>query len=347
VKKILHNISASAFFLTFIVNASAASNTIPSATPGFSVSVTGLALQPSASNLDYAVYTHPLPITTPNWTQLVIKPGYTPAVDIGLQYNFADAATQVNLDWLYLSTSNSTSFSASGANSSVAPPYYFGPLAQALLGTSAKSSVQFQVSNVGVTLGHLINLGSHIQLDPFAGVSGGYLKQDLVSTYVGTDSSASPYSITSYNVSKFTGIGPRLGVNATYFITEHFGVSARFSTSLFAGVIRTNTNFSSFGAGNHIPVYTGLANQSENRVVPEFDSKLEMSYLMPMKGAQSSLSLAVGYLFSAYMNGINQVVPITLVPGAFNGGTLAIETTGQSQSNLDLNGPYASLIWKF
>jgi hypothetical protein len=51
-------------------------------------------------------------------------------------------------------------------------------------------------------------------------------------------------------------------------------------------------------------------------------------------------------MFTDYFNGINQVVPTALVPGAFNGGTIAIETSAQVQNDLTLNGPYISLVWK-
>jgi hypothetical protein len=52
-------------------------------------------------------------------------------------------------------------------------------------------------------------------------------------------------------------------------------------------------------------------------------------------------------MFSTYINGINQIVPTSLVPDTFSGGIVAVETSGQVQSDLDLNGPYVSLAWKF
>lgn len=257
-----------ALALTPVISSFANSETIPTPTSGFSISLTGLYLQPNANNLNYAVYTHPLPLTAPNWSQIVLKPGYSPAFNLGVQYILADPSNKIDADWLYINTSNSTSFQASGANSSVAPPYYFGPLAQALLGSSAYSKTQFNVSNVGLTLGHLINLGHHIQLDPFAGLNAAYLKQDINTNYVGVDANKVPYSITSYNSSKFTGIGPRIGINATYFLTNQFGISARVGSSLLAGSMNSNTNFNSFGAGNHVAVHTTLADQSQNKLVP-------------------------------------------------------------------------------
>ena len=59
------------------------------------------------------------------------------------------------------------------------------------------------------------------------------------------------------------------------------------------------------------------------------------------------MQLELGYLFSTYLNGIKQVVPTALVPNAFNQGVIAIETSSQVQSNLDMNGPYLKLTYLF
>ena len=342
-KRLCLRLSVIGLLATSLSNVYAA---IPAAKTGLSLSLTGLYLQPNASNLTYAVYTQPLPITIPNWTQVTVKPSYSGAFDLGFQYNLVDAMNHVNFDWLHLRTSDSDSHPIVGTGDSIAPPYYFGPLAQALNGSSASSKVKFSVDNGNLIMGRLINLGNYIQIDPFAGLQFAYLKQDITSTYLGTGSDGNPYSITSNNTSKFNGVGPRLGIGATYFVIERFGISAKIGGALLVGSMDTNTNFNSFGAGNHTLVNTTLANQSQNRVVPEADSKLEVNYTAPLKNG-SSVAFALGYLFGVYFDGINQVVPGSLVPSAFNGGVIAIETSQHEQSNLSLNGPYATVIFKF
>lgn len=346
--KNLHlKVSFFGFICAALTSAHAAVNTFPTITPGISVGLTGLYLQPNADNLNYATFTTPLPLPAPNWSQVVLKPSYKAAFDLSIQYNFLDPMNNANLDWLHLNTSDSDSFQTTASGSSVAPTYYFGPLAQALVGSSANSQAKFNVDNVNLTLGRLINLGDSIQLDPFAGIQGAYLKQDITSNYVGVDSSPFPYSITSYNTSKFTGIGPRLGINATYFITNRFGLTVKVAGGLLAGTLQTNTTFNSYGAGNTTPINTSLADISQHKVIPAIDSKIEASYIIPLKTDGANVTLAAGYLFATYLNGINQVVPTALVPGAFNGGAIAIETSQQNQSNLNLNGPYVSVVWKF
>lgn len=71
-----------------------------------------------------------------------------------------------------------------------------------------------------------------------------------------------------------------------------------------------------------------------------------LSYYLPFNSG-ANLTFRVGYMFAAYVNGINQVFPTSLVPEAFNNGVIAIQTSSQQTSDLDLNGPYASVTWKF
>lgn len=331
------------FFL--FVEIASASNTIPDATTGFSFSLSGLELKPGASNLVYATYTQPLPITTPNWTQIVLKPSYSGSFDAEVQYNFADPKNIAALNWMHVGTNNSDSFYTTGVGSSVAPPYYFGPLAQALTGSFASSNAKFDVDSVTLVYERLINLGDHIQVNPVAGLQVAYLKQDITSNYEGVGSDTNPYSITSYNTSKFTGIGPRVGLDANYYFTPAFAVSIKLGTGLLMGTMQSITSFRSYGAGNKTPVNTSLSDISQNTVVPEVDTKIEASYRIAMKQS-SSITFAAGYTWSDYVNGIDQVFPTSLVPGAFNGGAIAIETSAQTQSDLTLNGPYLTMVWK-
>ena len=79
-------------------NAAVKTDAMAPATPPFSINIAGVYLQPSANNMTYAVYTTPLPLTTPNWEQLTIKPDHSTGLAIGLHYAFSDKNT-INIDW--------------------------------------------------------------------------------------------------------------------------------------------------------------------------------------------------------------------------------------------------------
>ncbi|MDF1796922.1 MAG: Lpg1974 family pore-forming outer membrane protein [Coxiellaceae bacterium] len=329
---------------------------IPKVAPGFGVSAGWLYLEAGASNLEYAVYTTPLPAPSPSWQQKFVYPSYTSAFTLGLQYTFADSADQIKLDWLDFSSTDTNSASAAGtATDSIAPPYYFGPGAQKLRGSNASGAANFNLDQLNLVYARLLNIGQRIRVEPFAGLAASYLKQSLSANFTGNVSSSSssgrPYTINSFNNSTYKAMGPRLGLNAMGALGHHFGITASLGASILVGSMATNAYFISAGngsgeVGNTSLTQTSLADQSQTAVVPEFDSTLGLSYDFDFKSG-SNLSLQAGYLFSVYLDGIRQTVPATLVPGAFNGGTIAIETDAQIQSNFDINGPYIKASYNF
>ncbi len=328
---------------------------LPTVAPGFGVSAGWLYLEAGASNLEYAVYTTPLPLPSPSWQQKFVYPAYTSAFTLGLQYTFSDSLDQIRVDWLDFSSSDNNSASAAGtASDSIAPPYYFGPGAQRLRGSNASGEANFDLDQVNVVYDRLFTVGQRIRIAPFVGLAAAYLKQSLSASFAGTVSAGAggrPYSINSFNNSTYKAMGPRLGFNAIGALGHHFGITASLGASILVGSAATNAYFISVGdstgsTGNTTPIQTGLADQSQTAVVPEFDSTLGLSYDFDFTSG-SSFNLEAGYLFSIYLDGIRQTVPATLVPGAFNGGTIAIETDTQVQSNFDVNGPYLRATYSF
>lgn len=326
------------------------SSIIPAQTPGLGASITGLYLQPNANNLEYAVYTTPLPTPAPNWYQKSVKPDYAGAFALGLQYNFADVTNQVQLDWLHFNHSDSANFSVTEPNTSVGPPYYFGPAEQFLLNTTARSVVKFNIDQVNLVFDHLIKLMDNIQLEPFLGVSSAYLKEDITNNYTGSDPVWGPYTHRVHTDSSFTGFGPRLGLDVSYFVNRHFGVNAEIASSLFAGRLASSTNFTSWSGyiaegipRNNTPANTTLSNKRQTVIVPEIDGKVGLFYTTNLN-KNSILTIQAGYMFQDYINSIYQVQPSTLVPGAWEAGTVAIISQAHNQSDLSMNGPYIKLV---
>lgn len=335
-----------------VAYASDAPSIIPAQKSGWSVSITGLYLEPSASNLAYAVFTTPLPLPAPNWQQKIVNPGYTGAFDLGLQYNLINAQDNVKFDWLHF---NSKDSAAAGSSSftSVGPPFYYGPAEQFLLNTGGNSTVKLNIDKGSLVFGHLIQLKPAIQVEPFVGLSALYLKQDIDNNYWGKDPVYGPYTHAVYTKSTFTGFGPRIGLNANYFITNHFAITAGMAADLLAGVLKYSTDFTSWTsyvgntAHNNTPTNTSMANQNVNRIVPEADAKLAILYKVPFDKSGSELTVQAGYLYAVYFNAINQVLPSTLVPGSWEAGSVAIINQVEQQSNVDLRGPFVSLSLAF
>jgi hypothetical protein len=258
----------------------------------------------------------------------------------------------VKFDWLHFNSKDQASAS-SGPNTSVGPSYYYGPAQQFILNTGANSTVKFNIDDASLVFGHLINLTNNIQLEPFIGLSVAYLKEDITNNYFGTDPVYGLYTHAVYEKSKFIGVGPRIGLDSNYFITDHFAITLNVAGDLFAGNINYSTDFISWTAyngdsiHNSTPAHTSMANQNQNRVVPAVGAKLAALYNISFEKSHSELTLEAGYRCAVYLNVIQQVLPNTLVPGSWEAGSVAIINQVQQQSNIDLRGPFISASWKF
>lgn len=348
-------IALSAMFALSCYTAAYASDShINKSTPTstFGGSITGLFLQPNANNLQYAVYTTPLPLPAPNWYAQTVKPAYRASFDLELDYHFANGTDQIALDWLDFRSNNNAQFAATEPNTSVGPTYYFGPAEQFLLNTSASSSVKFIVDDVNLVAKHLVTISQPIQIEPFLGVDAAYLKENTTNNYVGTDPVYGPYTHSTYIKSNFTGFGPRIGLDARYFASSNYGINASMASSVLVGSLASSTDFTSWTGytggilpRNNTPANTTLSKQSQTEIVPKVDAKLGLFYTKPLHSG-TSITAQAGYMFTAYINAINQVLPSTLVPGAWEAGTVATINQAQQQSNLSLNGPYLTLALK-
>ena len=77
------------------------------------------------------------------------------------------------------------------------------------------------------------------------------------------------------------------------------------------------------------------------------DAKISMLYRIQFDQSGSELTLQAGFMYAVYFNAIHQVLPSTLVPGAWEAGTVAIINQSQQQSNIDLRGPFISITWNW
>lgn len=320
--------------------------------PGYTISLTGLYLRPSASNLDYAVFTNPLPLAAPNWQQRVVDPGFSAAFDLGLQYNLANDRENLKLDWLHFNSNDSDS-AGSTPNTSVGPVFYYGPAEQFLLNTSASSTVKFDIDHGSLVFSHLVDLNNNIQVEPFIGVNAVYLQEKISNNYLGRDPVYGPYTHAVYTKSTFTGFGPRIGLNGSYFLTNHFAITASLAGDLLAGDLKYSTDFTSWtgytgdATHNNIPANTSMANDTIQRIVPEVDTKIALLYKVSFDNSNSELTIQAGYMYAVYFNAIHEVLPSTLVPGSWEAGSVAIINQTQQQSNVDLRGPFVNVAWKF
>ncbi|EHL31583.1 Lpg1974 family pore-forming outer membrane protein [Legionella drancourtii] len=323
-----------------------------------------LYLQPTSNNLRYAVFVSGQQPYLQSWHYQAINPNYSPAFEIGLNYNFTQLPYQASVSWLRLNTSNSSHKQASEVVSLstvefVAPAYEVGPPAFGV--KRADANVKFDFDDIKLNVGRLFDFGANLQAKVFGGVNILRLNQRVTavfSDYPGALPTPYSYALApdpafifeTQNVSKYLGAGPDFGVNIQYTAYHGFGFVGEILGSLTAGTNKVIDNFNSnssrliaLGLG---PTHQEITTPDATQVVAGFDGKLGAFYNYSGRYIQN-LTIEAGYRVAFYNNAISDVNPSSLVQAGtvfitpeFATGTMAINSTEARSRNFGFNGPY-------
>ena len=144
--------------------------------------------------------------------------------------------------------------------------------------------------------------------------------------------------------SKFTGVGPRFGLDTSYHLGNCFGVVGHVAGALLVGNTKNDNSQQNFAlAITPTPgtVFTSQVNTSSDsvtRVVPALDAKLGLDYTYIFEN-QSMLSLEAGYQWTQYIDAVDRLSN-TAVAG------VGVGAVTRTTSSIGFDGPYLTLNWK-
>lgn len=175
---------------------------------------------------------------------------------------------------------------------------------------------------VNMVLGQHVDMGLIKNTRFYGGLQYASIRSDFLLSYrtpvVGTVTGVNGYSNADFN-----GVGPVFGIDYSYDLLRGISLTANTAGSILYGSSR-NTNGFVFLPSGLVPASSYVSKKS---IVPSFEAKLGLNYAHTM--AQGVISLSGGYQVLNYLN-------------AF---TLVGTTTGISNSNYGLFGPYLGLNW--
>jgi hypothetical protein len=307
--------------------------------PRFAVSASLLYLQPGSGSLEYGTLVSPLPAPSPHWDNQSIRPGFSPAFNVGVRYFVPDNCNDIRSSWTHLDSTASASF-VGGPLQFAGPSYLIGPGATAY--NLGSGSVHFRYDAVNLTAGHLWRAGQSFQMRVFGGVQFGSITQNLTGSFSDFGGANTQTNTTN---SKFTGAGPRLGVDAQFNLRnfQFFGDMAAVALvgSQHSGM-NFNTTSALFPAGNP----QSFTSPNATQIVPGLDTRLGGSYSFPL--GKGICKIEAGYQAVVYVSAINSyTLTQVATPPVVGGVGVFFATAEHLQNNFTAQGPYLSGIWSF
>jgi len=296
---------------------------VPNLKSGLELTLEGLYIKPSNSDLVYANTTSGTS-TNINIYQNAVKPAYNFGFGVGLGYVFPNSGNDVQVKW--------THFNHDTSNTINLNPVPAGTVA------NRSSNASFKQEAMDLDVGQYMSIGTRLQTRLFAGLRGVQLGNDVTMNQVVTDQEQSSTIAGTFN-SKFTGIGPRVGIDTSYHVGDGFGVAAHLATALLVGQVETGANgvlTTQKGSETLITVASATTDK-QTRVVPAFDAKLGVNYSVPFKNNASSMTIEAGYQVTQYVGAIDRVH----VASADDLSNATLKT-----SSVGFSGPYLSLNFK-
>ena len=302
----------------------------------FEISGSLLYLQPGAGDLEYGTLITPLPITTPNWANQSLKPGFSPAFRVGARY-MPGASDDIELNWTHLNSTANGSYSGTPAQM-VGPPYLIGP--ESALYENGSGTVRSAYDEVNLDGGHTFCVECPFQLRAFGGVEFARIGQTMTGLFQSADGTdASGYT----NHSLFTGVGPRLGLKGQYALGD-FKLIGEFAGAALIGNSHGSIDFLTItpavGINNQ-----ALTSPNSTQVVPSIDGRLATSYTFP-PSYYGQFKIELGYQAAVYFNAVSQYA-LTQVPTTVPPVGVFLATEQHSLGNFTDQGPYLTGSWAF
>lgn len=313
---------------------------IPQLPGGFFLGASGYYLQPSDmhNDLAYAVVNTG---TSPSFNlhQKKIDPGYDWGWGVNVGYIFPNTGNDVNLSYFQLQTDDSDS--VTGTQLNIINPQMSSALQIFGEWTSARAKAEYDIDQVDLTAGQFINIGCRLIVHPFTGLRWAQLDREIDGTYNGV-STSEPLNetVNTKEESDYWGVGPIVGVDASYYIVYGFGAVGHFDSAVLVGNSDYKINTTTFITPSATPLFAHNEFKTDDttRVIPVVDAKLGLDYTyIFFNTANSDLTLEVGWQFTHYFNAVDRGYASD-VGGPGEG--IAIRDT----IDVGLNGPYASLV---
>lgn len=292
--------------------------TVPCERTAWDVGASALYLQPTL-NSGWGYFNTTSTTGATNITQFNnFNPDWDWGFELEASYHF-NTGNDINVNWYHLN---------SGTN-------YYGPFLVSTIVQQAQhdqhisATSNFKWDAVNAELGQFVDVSANKKIRFHGGVQYAGIKGNMfTTTTTATISEFEPTTTgttTSVATSRFSGFGPRTGIDMNYVFGNGFGIYAKAAAAILVGTSKFNNNTTNNLIGS-TPI---LALGSRNAIVPELEAKLGAAYTFAM--AQGALTLDAGYMWFNYFN----VLDTNAIP--------LVTTSNIAETDFSASGPYIGL----
>lgn len=350
---------------------------VPKLTSGLNFNIEADYFQPTNSDLAYLNVplevvqdTSKTPCVTFPSHIYSLDPNYNFGFTAGIGYVFPCSGNDIHLNWIHFD--QSTKEHIDDAKSTDQYLSHVFKRLDADFKVTANSEATFKHDAVDLDVGQYLDVGTRMRMRFYGGLRYAQLRKDVdnqvtvtgtlndpKSTHGGIISGASAKVSESYR-SKFTGIGPHVGISTNYRLTRCFGISTNFAGSLLVGRSEASATSTSEWQIKSNPVSMPIIEKTERaadnttRVVPAFDAKLGLDYTQHFNCGKSTFTVEAGYRVMDYIDALDRLPRLyPELPVEFNptSGDVSVnpldrysaDQTGVVTSSVGFNGPYIAL----
>jgi len=270
---------------------------VPCEKRGWSFAADALYVQ--ANNAGQVTSTTTATDTSVNTDYQSYQPDWTWGFRFAAAYYFG-TGNDLNLNWThFVKQSDNQNVSGEGIDGLY--------ITQALASDETVDNIATDVENkfdaVNLEFGQMVHFGEKVDTRFHAGLQYANIHQTTDQTGWNTDNN-NIYDENNVE-SKFSGFGPRFGMDSAYNFGNGMAVFGNVAAALLVGDIKynqTETFTAADGSGDTAATVSSSAT-SDNSIVPSADAKLGLRYTKSL--AQGDLSAEVGYEVANYWNSVS------------------------------------------
>jgi len=335
-----------------VSNSQAKTDFFPSENDRWMASASFNYLQPSSTDLDYAVVQDP----TQKYNHVYsIDTALRPSFDLFLGYFTPDKNNFFSVAYQFFYGNSSSSVTAPSG-------YFLGPQFEPAIGTddtvsplgtppnyaAASGVVQYQFNQVDFMYGHLFDQLDSLVLTPIFGIrylnfSSQFHNQYTIVTDAYNNQNPpleNQSSVFTVNPSdKFQGAGPRMAVNLNYYFKPNLSFIALAGGSVIVG----SSTISDIHRTATQTLYEIFPN-TRATFVPELDGKIGLHYTKNTEEYKMTpFEIEVGFQAESYINLITRTTPHF---ATYNQDDVLLSIT-RDNNTFSLMGPYIKLGYRF